>query len=59
MEKALNPYVLELLDSYGRVGGLNNQDAHNTPSKRAVGQVCEDLLDKTAKNKTVALEWSI
>ena len=44
MDKALNPYVLELLDSYRAVGGLNNQDAHNTPSKRAIGQICEDLL---------------
>jgi serine O-acetyltransferase len=44
MDKALNPHVLELLDSYKRVGGLNNQDAHNTPSKRAIGQICEDLL---------------
>lgn len=44
MDQGLNPYVHELLDSYREVGGLNNQDAHNTPSKRAVGQVCEDLL---------------
>ena len=44
MDRALNPHVLELLDSYKRVGGLNNQDAHNTPSKRAIGQICEDLL---------------
>ena len=44
MDKATHPFVLELLDSYRKVGGLNNQDAHNTPSKRAVGQICEDLL---------------
>lgn len=44
MDRALNPHVLELLDSYKRVGGLNNQDGHNTPSKRAIGQICEDLL---------------
>ena len=44
MDKAPHPFVLELLDSYRKVGGLNNQDAHNTPSKRAVGQICEDLL---------------
>ena len=36
--------VTELLRSYQRVGGLNNRDAHNMPSKRAVGQICEDLL---------------
>jgi serine O-acetyltransferase len=44
MDKATHPFVLELLDSYRKVGGLNNQDAHNTPSKRAIGQICEDLL---------------
>ena len=44
MDKAWNPYVHELLDSYKEIGGLNNRDAHNTPSKRAVGQICEDLL---------------
>ncbi len=37
-------YVQELLESYELVGGLNNRDAHNMPSKRAVGQICEDLL---------------
>ena len=40
----LQPYVAELIASYERVGGLNNRDAHNLPSKRAVGQICEDLL---------------
>lgn len=37
-------YLPELLASYERVGGLNHREAHNLPSKRAVGQVCEDLL---------------
>jgi len=36
--------VTELLRSYHHAGGLNNRDAHNMPSKRAVGQICEDLL---------------
>ncbi len=40
----LNPYVSDLLASYEQVGGLNNRDAHNMPSTRAVGQICEDLL---------------
>jgi serine O-acetyltransferase len=44
MHKSLHQYVPELLSSYERVGGLNNSDAHNLPSKRAVGQICEDLL---------------
>jgi len=37
-------YAAELLASYERVGGLNNRDAHNMPSKRAVALICEDLL---------------
>lgn len=44
MHKTLSLYVPELLASYERVGGLNNRDSHNMPSKRAVGQICEDLL---------------
>jgi serine O-acetyltransferase len=44
MHKALSQYVPELLASYERTGGLNNRDHHNMPSKRAVGQICEDLL---------------
>ncbi len=41
---ALNPFVPGLLASYEQVGGLNNRDAHNMPSKRAVALICEDLL---------------
>jgi len=37
-------YLPALLSSYVTTGGLNHQDSHNMPSKRAVGQVCEDLL---------------
>ena len=37
MHKTLSLYVPELLASYERVGGLNNRDSHNMPSKRAVG----------------------
>jgi serine O-acetyltransferase len=44
MHKSLHHCVPELLASYERVGGLNNSDAHNMPSKRAIGQICEDLL---------------
>jgi len=36
--------VSDLLASYERIGGLNNRDSHNMPSKRAIGQICEDLL---------------
>jgi serine O-acetyltransferase len=44
MHKSLQQYVPELLSSYEQVGGLNNSDAHNMPSKRAIGQICKDLL---------------
>ena len=44
MAELVDESVTELLRSYARAGGLNNRDAHNMPSKRAVGQICEDLL---------------
>src|SRR5580704_18928676 len=44
MHRLLHQYVPELLASYERTGGLNNRDHHNMPSKRAIGQICEDLL---------------
>lgn len=44
VNRSLHHWVPELLASYERVGGLNNKDAHNMPSKRAIGQICEDLL---------------
>ena len=37
-------YVPALLNSYDRIGGLNHRESVNLPSKRAVGQICEDLL---------------
>ena len=37
-------FVPELLASYAAVGGLNNRDAHNMPSTRAVGEICAGLL---------------
>ncbi|HEX7655343.1 MAG TPA: serine O-acetyltransferase EpsC [Verrucomicrobiae bacterium] len=37
-------FVDELLGSYNTVGGLNNRDHHNMPSTRAVGLICEGLL---------------
>ena len=43
-EKPYDQFVPQLLASYAAVGGLNNRDAHNMPSTRAVGQICEDLL---------------
>jgi serine O-acetyltransferase len=41
---SLSPFVSDLMVSYEHVGGLHNRDAHNMPSKRAVGEICEDLL---------------
>lgn len=44
MDKLPNWHLPELLASYERFGGLNNFDAHNMPSKRTIGRICEDLL---------------
>jgi serine O-acetyltransferase len=44
MAELVDESVTALLRSYQHAGGLNNRDAHNMPSKRAVGQICEDLL---------------
>lgn len=45
MKKQLSDWHLgDLLASYERTGGLNDLDALNMPSKRAVGQICADLL---------------
>ncbi len=44
LDRPLDKHVAALLASYERAGGLNNREAHNLPSKRAVGQICEDLL---------------
>lgn len=43
-EDFYDQFVPELLDSYAEAGGLNHRDAHNMPSTRAVGQICEGLL---------------
>ncbi len=44
MREVLEETVPELLHSYQRAGGLNHRESHNLPSKRAVGQICEGLL---------------
>jgi len=44
MDKALSHVVEDILASYDRVGGMNNTDAYSLPSKRAVGGICEDML---------------
>ena len=44
MESTLSHVVQDILASYDRVGGMNNTDAYNFPSKRAIGGICEDML---------------
>jgi serine O-acetyltransferase len=44
MDKLPNWHLPELLESYRRFGGFNDNDVQNMPSKRVVGQICEDLL---------------
>lgn len=44
MEKALSQVVRDILASYERVGGLNNTDGLNLPSKRSIHGICDDLL---------------
>jgi serine O-acetyltransferase len=44
MAEVVDSSVTDLLRSYTRSGGLNNRDSHNLPSKRAIGQICRDLL---------------
>jgi serine O-acetyltransferase len=44
MDKALNKVAEEILASYENVGGLNNTDGLNLPSKRSISSICEDFL---------------
>lgn len=44
METQLPRIVTEILDSYRTVGGINNIDGTNLPSKRAIAEICLDLL---------------
>ena len=44
MESALKQVIRDILVSYEEVGGLNNTDGHNLPSKRMLGQICGQLL---------------
>jgi serine O-acetyltransferase len=42
--KRLPEIVKKILDSYEKVGGLNNTDGHNLPSKRSLDALCGQLL---------------
>ncbi len=44
MDLQIPHLVGEILDSYSKVGGINNVDGSNLPSKRAVASICENLL---------------
>jgi serine O-acetyltransferase len=44
MDESWKQTVSDIVASYEQIGGLNNEDVHNMPSKRAVGVICEDLL---------------
>lgn len=44
MENSFQQIIRATLISYKEVGGLNNTDGHNLPSKRMMGQICDQLL---------------
>jgi len=44
MERAFKEVARNVLVSYEEVGGLNNTDGHNLPSKRALVQICDQIL---------------
>jgi serine O-acetyltransferase len=44
MDCEVSEIVDQLLDSYKEVGGINNIDCSNLPSKQAIGLACEELL---------------
>jgi serine O-acetyltransferase len=44
MDKDLGSITEKILASYEVVGGMNNIDGSNLPSKRALAEICEDLL---------------
>ena len=44
MEKSVMQLIGNVLESYQEIGGINNIDGSNLPSKRAIAQICEDFL---------------
>ncbi len=44
MDQSLPRLTHRLLTSYRHIGGINNIEVVNVPSKRAIGIICEDLL---------------
>src|ERR1700740_1473246 len=43
MQDRLSSLISKILASYQEIGGSNNIDGTNLPSKRAVTQICEDF----------------
>jgi serine O-acetyltransferase len=43
-ELNLRHLIARVLESYREIGGINNIDGSNLPSKRAIAQICEDFL---------------
>jgi serine O-acetyltransferase len=44
MQDNVTPLISKILLSYQEIGGINHIDGTNLPSKRAITQICEDLL---------------
>src|ERR1700686_4480787 len=44
MQDPVTPLISRILASYQEIGGINNIDGTNLPSKRGITQICEDLL---------------
>src|ERR1700722_6192803 len=44
MQDRIAPLISNMLASYQEIGGINNIDGTNLPSKRAINQICEDFL---------------
>jgi serine O-acetyltransferase len=44
MQDRFTQLISKILVSYQEIGGINNIDGTNLPSKRAITQICEDLL---------------
>jgi serine O-acetyltransferase len=44
MKDRIISMIADVLKSYQETGGINNIDGSNLPSKRAIAQICEDLL---------------
>ncbi len=45
MQESVGPLIERLVVSYQEIGGINKLDGTNLPSKGAIAQICEDLLE--------------